>query len=147
MALPVEARRLAALGLSASGAAKPLGEWVRSLAIDRDVVAGLCPALAGSDGDAIDEALVDARYIPYVEREDGKVAQLRGDLALPLDAALDYGRVPGLSREMVERLAAVRPESVAAAARVRGITPAAVSALLAASRLPRREMADAACST
>jgi tRNA uridine 5-carboxymethylaminomethyl modification enzyme len=95
----------------------------------------------------VDECLVDARYAPYVEREEGKVARLQGDLALPLRTTLDYRRVPGLSREMIERLEAVRPDSVAAAARVRGITPAAVSALVAAHRLQDHRDASAACST
>jgi tRNA uridine 5-carboxymethylaminomethyl modification enzyme len=147
MALAVDSARLRSLGIAATGPARPLAEWVRSIAIDRAALVALLPSLAGVGGGLLDECLVDARYAPYVAREDGKVAQLRGELALPLRVDLDYGRVPGLSREMIERLEAVRPDSVAAAARVRGITPAAVSALLATNRLHVDESAGAACST
>jgi tRNA uridine 5-carboxymethylaminomethyl modification enzyme len=147
LAASVDSARLRAMGVAATGAARSLAEWVRAGALDRSALIDLFPTLAEIDGEAIDECLVDARYAPYVEREDGKVAQLRGDLALPLRVDLDYARVPGLSREMIERLEAVRPDSVAAAARVRGITPSAVSALLVANRMREREEADATCST
>jgi tRNA uridine 5-carboxymethylaminomethyl modification enzyme len=147
LAAPVGSAELVAVGVSAAGPARPLAEWVRSAEIDHRAALALRPSLAGIDREVVDECLVDARYAPYVAREDGKVAQLRGELALPLRADLDYARVPGLSREMIERLEAVRPDSVAAAARVRGITPAAVSALLAANRLQPCGEVDAACST
>jgi len=143
----IDSARLRAIGVPAAGPLRSVGEWARSVPIDRSSLVALDPALAGVSGAVIDECLVDARYAPYVEREDGKVAQLRGDLALPLRVDLDYARVPGLSREMIERLDAVRPDSVAAAARVRGITPSAVSALLAANRMREREDAGAPCST
>ncbi len=147
LAAPIDSARLRAIGVSATGTARPLAEWVRSSAIDRPALIALHPALADVAVEVIDECLVDARYAPYVAREDGKVAQLRGELALPLRVDLDYGGVPGLSREMIERLEAVRPDSVAAAARVRGITPAAVSALLAANRLQDHGGGGAARST
>ena len=65
--------------------------------------------------------------MPVQRRE---VEQLRRDEALPLPCGFDFQAVPGLSAEMVERLAGARPASLAAASRVRGITPAAVTALL-----------------
>jgi tRNA uridine 5-carboxymethylaminomethyl modification enzyme len=47
-----------------------------------------------------------------------------------IPAALDYTAVPGLSNEMVERLSAARPDTMGDASRIRGITPAALTAIL-----------------
>ena len=64
----------------------------------------------------------------------------RGDQPLP--AMLDYAAVPGLSTEMIERLSAAMPESLLAAGRVRGVTPAALTAiLLHAKRMDGRRAA------
>jgi tRNA uridine 5-carboxymethylaminomethyl modification enzyme len=145
MASPLDSARLREIGVSATGAVRPLADWIRSVSVDHTALRTICPGLAEVATALLDEAIVDARYAPYVTREDGKVNQLRGELALPLRIDLDYHLVPGLSREMVERLEAVRPDSVAAAARVRGITPAAVTALLAANQ--QVEKLGAACST
>ena len=56
--------------------------------------------------------------------------RLREDEDVFLPDVIDYATVPGLSLEMVARLGASRPRSLAAAARVRGVTPAALSAVL-----------------
>lgn len=65
---------------------------------------------------------------------------LRASEALPLSADFPYHAVPGLSNEMVERLSASAPATLAAAGRVPGITPAALSALLVHAR--RRAAGD-----
>jgi tRNA uridine 5-carboxymethylaminomethyl modification enzyme len=60
---------------------------------------------------------------------------MRRDSRVWIPAELDYAAIPGLSNEMVERLASARPETLDQASRVPGITPAALSALyVAASR-------------
>ena len=51
-----------------------------------------------------------------------------------LDPALDYAAIGGLSREMVERLGKARPETLGQAARIDGVTPAALTAILVHSR-------------
>ena len=53
---------------------------------------------------------------------------------LPIPAGLDYVSLPGLSNEMVERLSLARPATLGAAARVRGVTPAALAAILVHAR-------------
>jgi len=58
------------------------------------------------------------------------VAQLRANDAVKLPSTLDFTAIAGLSNEMVEKLSASRPETIGAAARIRGITPAALSAIL-----------------
>ena len=82
------------------------------------------------DADVAAELVEDARYAPYCERQDEEIARLRDADAIALPAALDYTAIPGLSSEMTERLEAVRPGSLGAASRVRGVTPAALTAVL-----------------
>ncbi len=82
------------------------------------------------DPQLLAEFAEDARYAPYLERQEAEVIQLRGNDAVRLHADLDYAGIAGLSNEMVERLSAARPETLGAASRIRGITPAALSAIL-----------------
>jgi tRNA uridine 5-carboxymethylaminomethyl modification enzyme len=81
------------------------------------------------------EGRADALYAPYVERQHREWEVVQRDSRAWIPADFDYGSVPGLSNEMVERLEAARPETLDHASRVHGITPAALSALyVAASR-------------
>ena len=82
-----------------------------------------------------EEGRADALYAPYVARQQREWEVVQRDSRVWIPAVLDYASVPGLSNEMVERLAAVRPETLDQASRIPGVTPAALSALyVAASR-------------
>jgi tRNA uridine 5-carboxymethylaminomethyl modification enzyme len=84
---------------------------------------------------ATGEGQADALYAPYVARQQREWDAVRRDARVWLPADLGYAAIPGLSNEMVERLTAVRPETLDQASRVPGVTPAALSALyVAASR-------------
>ncbi|MEW5763883.1 MAG: tRNA uridine-5-carboxymethylaminomethyl(34) synthesis enzyme MnmG [Acidobacteriota bacterium] len=72
----------------------------------------------------------------YRDREKAEAARLKGARALRLPRDLEYGAIPGLSREVVERLTAVRPETLDQASRIPGVTPAALLRIRFA--LPRR---------
>jgi tRNA uridine 5-carboxymethylaminomethyl modification enzyme len=90
--------------------------------------------MAGSDPALVAEIAEDARYAPYLRRQDEEVAQLRANDSIGLSDTLDYAAIPGLSTEMVERLGQVRPATLGAAGRIRGITPAALTAILLHAR-------------
>ncbi len=77
-----------------------------------------------------DEVIEDRRYAPYIERQAREVAERQRSMTLALPQTLDYAAVPGLSSEMIERLGAARPTSLDAAGRVRGVSPAALSAIM-----------------
>jgi tRNA uridine 5-carboxymethylaminomethyl modification enzyme len=99
------------------------------------------------DVDGIDRRLAaeveeDARYAPYIERQIAELRDLQANERIMIPVDLQYESVPGLSNEMVERLSAARPETLAAAARIRGITPSALSAILVHVR--KRSMSKAA---
>jgi tRNA uridine 5-carboxymethylaminomethyl modification enzyme len=81
---------------------------------------------------------VDAKYAVYLERQMADVAAFRRDEALLLPEALDYASLPGLSNEVKARLAEARPRSLGQAARLEGITPAALTILASQVRKDRR---------
>ena len=94
----------------------------------------LAPELAESRAELVEEAVQDRRYAPYVLRQQREIETLRADEQVRIPPALDYGAVPGLSNEMVERLSLARPATLGAAARVRGVTPAALAAIIVHAR-------------
>jgi len=129
----------AGLPVRRDGGDKPVHEWLRHDGV------GLVE-LSAWLGDGIDpsselaaEMAEDAAYAPYLARQEAELRDLRASESLLLGDKFPFGDVPGLSNEMVERLAAARPASLAAAGRVPGITPAALSALLVHAR--RRQQA------
>ncbi|WP_160121751.1 tRNA uridine-5-carboxymethylaminomethyl(34) synthesis enzyme MnmG [Rhodovarius lipocyclicus] len=71
----------------------------------------------------------EALYGPYLARQEAELALLRREEALAIPDAVDFAAIAGLSREMQHRLGQARPATLGAAARVAGITPAAVAAL------------------
>lgn len=80
-----------------------------------------------------DEGRADALYRPYVDRQQREWQVVQRDARAWLSGELDYSSIPGLSNEMVERLASARPETLDQASRVPGVTPAALSALYVAA--------------
>jgi tRNA uridine 5-carboxymethylaminomethyl modification enzyme len=107
----------------------------REHAIERHLTArSVHPNEHTGDPDLDAEIAADALYAPYVERLHRELAriELAGDTAIHSD--FDYRSVGGLSTEMLERLHAARPDTLAEASRIRGVTPAAVSAILVALR-------------
>jgi tRNA uridine 5-carboxymethylaminomethyl modification enzyme len=82
------------------------------------------------DNDLVAELEQDGRYAPYLARQEAEIVDLAANERIKLPSELDYTSISGLSNEMVERLGTAQPETLAAAARVRGITPAALAAIL-----------------
>ena len=73
---------------------------------------------------------IDGRYAGYVDRQEADIRAFRKDEALRIPVDLDYSQVGGLSTEVRLKLEAGRPATLAAASRIPGITPAALTALL-----------------
>jgi len=73
---------------------------------------------------------IQAKYSGYIARQQQEIARSRRSEQTPLPADLDYGLVVGLSNEVREKLGQVRPDTLGQAARISGVTPAAVSLLL-----------------
>ena len=127
--IPLTAAQVMRAGgnVAQDGSRRSLFEWLRN---DSVAIEPFLGSVDQHDSLVVAELLEDARYAPYLERQAVEAQRLRQQEAIALPAALDFATVPGLSREMVARLGAAQPRSLAAAARIRGITPAALSAVL-----------------
>ena len=92
--------------------------------------------VAGLKGEAVDNARVaeqveiTAKYSGYIERQQEEIDRLRAQQNTPIPESFDYSSVEGLSNELQEKLATAKPETIARASRIPGVTPAAVSLLL-----------------
>jgi tRNA uridine 5-carboxymethylaminomethyl modification enzyme len=124
---------LTASAVGGVGATRSLADWARQLDLSPAAAIALVPGL-GDHAAILSELLDDARYAPYIDRQRAEVAKLRSDATVSLARIGTYASIGGLSKEMVERLEAARPVDLAAAGRVRGVTPAALAALLVAVR-------------
>ena len=91
-------------------------------------VAGLGPAVA--DAGIAEQVEIQAKYSGYLERQQAEIERQQRHQEQPLPTDFDYNVVRGLSNEVCEKLQAVRPETIGQAARIPGVTPAAVSLLL-----------------
>ena len=110
------------LGLHDPGR-RPLADWARR----EDALAAVRARVPA--GMAADEAVADAIYAPYLTRQRDELAARTGDRAVAIPNLFNFAQVPGLSNEMRERLEAAGPADLDQAARVPGVTPAALSAL------------------
>jgi tRNA uridine 5-carboxymethylaminomethyl modification enzyme len=111
-----------------------LAERLRSPETGAKALIDLAPELAEVSAAGLEEAIQDHRYAPYVSRQQGEIDRLRADEGVPVPRELDYRQVAGLSLEMIERLSLARPSTLGAAARIRGVTPAALAAILVHAR-------------
>ena len=136
LAIGVAGNALAEAGLPVRRDAgrKALGEWLRYPDLGLAELGPWLDAALDPDSELASEMAEDAAYAPYLERQEGELRDLRASEAVVLGPEFPYTRVPGLSTEMVERLSAAGPVNLAAASRVRGITPAALAALLVFAR-------------
>ena len=133
---PVTAGELVASGLPVrlDTGRMPLRQWLRFDGIALEHVSPWLGEGLLADTDVAAEVAEDASYAPYLARQDNELRELRASEATLLGDSFAYAAIPGLSREMVERLSAARPRTLAAAGRVPGVTPAALAALLVYAR-------------
>jgi len=124
----------AGIEVKQDGTRQSLYDWLRFPNISVKNLIGLVSVLAVFDADLVAEIEEDARYAPYLERQEAELRDLRANEQIALGAEFDYSNIAGLSNEMVERLNRAKPETLAAASRVRGIMPAALAAILVQAR-------------
>ena len=84
--------------------------------------------------DVADEIAVDAQYAPYLVRQESERRSLAASDGLQLAENLVWATIPGLSNEMVERLTRASPRTLGDARRVRGVTPAALAAIMVTAK-------------
>ncbi len=89
------------------------------------------PEFAGVPQWCRDQVEIEAKYAVYLDRQAADIAAFRKDEGRLLPHDLAYEALPGLSIETRQKLAAIRPATLGQAARIEGVTPAAISVLLA----------------
>lgn len=114
-----------------------LGQWD----IPVDNLMDLHPPLTEVHAVSLQQVRNDALYDQYLDRQARDAELLRADEAIRLPGDFDYGRMSGLSGELKAKLLQARPSTLAAAAKIEGMTPAALTLLLAATRLPGKRPA------
>lgn len=109
--------------------------------IPLELLSKLVPSFDLIPAETLQQLQNDALYHQYTDRQARDAALLRSDEAVLLDDTFDYARLSGLSNELKAKLAAMKPASLAAAAKIEGMTPAALTLLLAATRSGRKKRA------
>jgi tRNA uridine 5-carboxymethylaminomethyl modification enzyme len=130
------ALRAAGLTVNLDGSWRSAADLLRYPGIDLARLAAIWPELAALPPQIAQQIEIDARYTGYLGRQEADIEAFRRDEALTLPPELDYGSIGGLSIEMRERLGRAGPRTLGQAARVAGVTPAALTALLRHVRKP-----------
>jgi tRNA uridine 5-carboxymethylaminomethyl modification enzyme len=112
------------------GIPRSAADVLRIPGVSRGRIEAVWPELGTVPPEVFEQLEIDARYVGYLERQDADIRAFRRDEALILPVNLDYSRVGSLSAEIRLKLEAVRPTTLGAAARIEGVTPAALVALL-----------------
>lgn len=129
------------LALNRDGKRRTAFELLAYPDIDLARLTAIWPELDKLQGATARQLEVDARYAAYVRRQDEDVAALRRDEAVQIPVDFDYSGLPSLSAELRQKLTRQRPSTIAQAARLEGMTPAAILVLLGhlkAASAPRK---------
>ncbi len=118
------------IAINQDGVARSALDLLAYPEIGWDRLVGLWPELSGVSSEVAEQLTIDARYEGYLTRQRGDIAAYRRDEALSLPSDLDYGAIGSLSTEVRQKLEANRPATLGQAARISGVTPAALVALL-----------------
>ena len=128
-ALPVELERQG-FKINQDGNKRSVHDLMRYPDISMKSLEKIWPELASIPMDIAEQVEIDARYAGYIQRQEADIKAFRRDENLLLPADLDYTKVGSLSNEMQLKLSKHRPETLGAASRIPGVTPAALVALL-----------------
>jgi tRNA uridine 5-carboxymethylaminomethyl modification enzyme len=127
---PAEAQR-AGLPVKADGVRRDISALLAYPSISFEDLAKLWPQIEAWTPAVREQVEIDAGYAGYLDRQAADAASFRKDEDLRLPADLDYGAIGGLSNEVRGKLTAVRPLTLGQAGRIEGVTPGALTALLA----------------
>ena len=130
------------LHIRADGVRRTMVELLAYPSIDWNDLAAIWPDMADWDDDIRLQIETDARYAGYLDRQRADIEAFRRDEALALPANMDYLALEGMATEVRQKLAAARPVTLGQAARLDGMTPAALTLLLHHARKAQAEAAE-----
>ena len=128
------AARKVGIDVNEDGKARTAFELLSYPTITPADVVRLWPEIASIAPDTMDQLLVDAQYAVYLNRQRADIAAVQRDEQRLIPAELDYEAIPGLSSELRHKLIALRPQTIAQAQAVDGMTPAAITLMLSVIR-------------
>ena len=112
------------------GVVRAIPDLLRLPGVTWGRIAAEWPELRDWRADVVEQIEVDGLYQGYLARQEAEIRAFRRDESLALPADLDYAAIATLSTEIRQKLAAIRPATLGQAARIQGVTPAALTALL-----------------
>ncbi len=127
---PTEAARHG-LSLNKDGQRRSAMDLLSYPTIQMTDVVRIWPQLGAIAPEIAQQIEIDAKYSVYLDRQAADVAAYRRDEALELPDALDYGQLTALSMEVRQKLESIRPRTIGQAGRIDGMTPAALTLLVA----------------
>lgn len=98
--------------------------------VSRETITKIAPECKDVDNSVYEQVEIDAKYSGYLKREYEDIAVFKRDENLQIRDDIDYAKIGGLSTEMIQRFSSVKPKTIGEAARIKGVTPAAVTAIL-----------------
>lgn len=98
--------------------------------VSRETLTKIAPECKDVDNSVYEQVEIDAKYSGYLKREYEDIAVFKRDEYLQIRDDIDYSKIGGLSTEMIQRFSTVKPKTIGEAARIKGVTPAAVTAIL-----------------
>ena len=102
--------------------------------VDLPVLARIWPQIGAFEADIAEQLEIDSQYAGYLDRQEADILAFRKDEELRLPDELDYATIRGLSTEAASKLGRIRPATLGQAARIDGVTPAALTLVLAHAR-------------
>ena len=91
-----------------------------------DKLLKLEPRLKKFSDEAIEQILVEAKYYHYIKKQEKQIEKMKEMLKVEIPENFEYNGIPGLSREIVEKLSKIRPTTLFQASEISGVTPAAI---------------------
>lgn len=98
--------------------------------VSRETITKIAPECKDVDNSVYEQVEIGAKYSGYLKREYEDIAVFKRDENLQIRDDIDYAKIGGLSTEMIQRFSTVKPKTIGEAARIKGVTPAAVTAIL-----------------
>ncbi|HJT43443.1 MAG TPA: tRNA uridine-5-carboxymethylaminomethyl(34) synthesis enzyme MnmG [Rhizomicrobium sp.] len=109
---------------------------------DFSTLTRIWPQLGSLEPEIVEQLGIDAQYAGYLDRQDADILAFRRDESRTLPAELDYDAVVGLSNEVRQKLERIRPTTLGQAARIEGVTAAALTLVLASVKTSQKARKD-----
>jgi tRNA uridine 5-carboxymethylaminomethyl modification enzyme len=93
---------------------------------DKDKLLRLVPEFEKYSDEVIEQILIEAKYSRYIQKQQEQIDKMKDMLKIKIPQDFDYKKVSGLSNEIVEKLEAIRPQTLFNASEISGVTPAAI---------------------